>query len=143
MYFSRKTPRVAEVVLAQPAHGVEGLGEFRVRAAHAHADAAATGGALEHHRITDLLRGRQCPFQGIQQLGALQQRHALGARQGPRRVLETKGAQLLGGGPDEGDAGGFAGFGEGGVLGEEAITRVNGLGAALGAPPRGSLAVSR
>ena len=44
-------------------------------------------------------------------------------RQLARRVLETEVAHLRGRRPDEGEAGGFAGFGEFGVLGQEAVTR--------------------
>ncbi|MNZ83706.1 hypothetical protein D3C78_1024430 [compost metagenome] len=51
--------------------------------------------------------------------------------QGAGGVLEAEDAQLLRRRADEGDAGGFAGFGEGGVLGEEAVAGVDGGGTAF------------
>ncbi len=62
-----------------------------------------------------------------QQAGARQQRHAVLLGQIARRVLEAEGAHLRRRGADEGDAGGLAGFGEVGVLGEETVAGVDGL----------------
>ncbi|MNQ47166.1 hypothetical protein D3C85_610020 [compost metagenome] len=123
--------RIAEVVLPQALDRLEGLGQFRRRAAYAHADAAAAGGALQHHRVADLLAGRQCRIEVFQQLGAFQHRHAMLLGQRACGVLEAEHAQLLRGRADEGDAGGLAGLGERRVLGEEAVAGVDGLGAAL------------
>ncbi len=66
-----------------------------------------------------------------QQVRARQQRQAGLLRQRAGRVFESELPHLPGRRPDEGNAGGFAGGGECGVLGQEAIARVDGLGAAL------------
>ena len=55
-----------------------------------------------------------------------------------RRVLEAEGAHLLRRRADEGDARRLAALGEVGVLGEEAVARVDRLGARARARPRGS-----
>ncbi|MNN18246.1 hypothetical protein D3C81_1314520 [compost metagenome] len=122
---------IAEVVLPQALDRLEGLGQFRRAAAHAHADAAAAGGAFQHHRVADFLARFQRGVEIFQQFGAFQHRHAVLLGQRAGGVLETEHPQLLRGGADEGDAGGLAGLGEGCVLGEKAIAGVDGLGAAL------------
>ena len=122
--------RVAEVVLPQALHGIEGIAQFVRRAAHAHADAATAGGAFQHHRVADFFTGEQRGFEVGQQVGAFEHWHALFAGQCSGGVLEAEYAQLLRRRADEGDAGGFAGFGEGSVFREEAVAGVDRLGAA-------------
>ena len=65
----------------------------------------------------------------VQQAAARQQRQPA-LRQLARRVLEAEVAHLRGRGPDERDAGRFACLGESGVLGQEAVAGMDGLGAA-------------
>ncbi|MCY1344045.1 hypothetical protein D9M69_300730 [compost metagenome] len=122
---------VAEVVLPEALDRLEGIRQFLGRAAYAHADAATAGGAFQHHRVADLVTGFQCGGEVFQQFGAFQHRHAMLFRECPGGVLEAEYAQLLRGRADEGDASGLAGFGEGGVFGEEAVAGVNGGGAGL------------
>ena len=50
-------PRLLEVRASQAIGGVEGLCELAVVGAASHADAAAPGGALQHHRVADAFRG--------------------------------------------------------------------------------------
>ena len=122
---------VAEVVLAQAFDRFEGLAQLLGIAAHAHADTATASGGLEHHRVADLLTRSQRGVEVFQQFGAFQHGHAVGLGQGAGGVLEAEHAQLFGRRTDEGDAGGLAGFGKGGVFGEEAVTGVDRLCAAL------------
>ena len=49
---------IVEVVLAQPRHHFVAVAKTGIVFTHAHADAAAPGRALQHHRITDSLRRR-------------------------------------------------------------------------------------
>ncbi len=119
--------RIAEVVLPQALDRVEGLGEFRRRAAHAHADTATAGGAFQHHRVADLLGCAEGIGKAVEQVSALQHRYAALFGQGAGGVLEAKHPQLFWRRADKGDAGGFTGFGKGGVLGEKAVAGVNGF----------------
>ncbi len=112
-----KDARIAEVIFPQPHDGVEGIKKFRVGIADAHADPAPARGALQHHRVADLLCRAQRLIHVRQQFGALQHRHALGICQRPGGVFQAKQAQLLRRRADEGDTRSFAGFGKGGVLG--------------------------
>ncbi|OIQ81148.1 hypothetical protein GALL_370930 [mine drainage metagenome] len=96
-----------------------------------HADAAAAGRALEHHRKADAPRLGQRMAGVGQQAGSRQQRHAILPRQFARGVLEAEGAHLRRRGADEVDAGGLAGFGEIRVLRQEAVAGMDGLRAGL------------
>jgi hypothetical protein len=64
-----------------------------------------------------------------QEAGTGQQRHAVLLGQIARGVLKAEGAHLLRAGADEGDAGCRAVLGETGVLGQEAVAGMDGLGA--------------
>ncbi|MNI04523.1 hypothetical protein D3C73_574460 [compost metagenome] len=59
-------PGVAEIVLAQALDRFEGFAQLGRAAAHAHADAATAGGALEHHRVADLFTGDQCCVEALE-----------------------------------------------------------------------------
>ncbi len=121
---------VAEVVLPQAFDGVEGVAQLLGRTADAHADAATTGGAFQHHRVADLFASGQRRRHVLQQLAAFEHRYAVLAGQRAGGVLEAEHAQLLGRRSDEGDARRCAGFGKGGVLGEKAVAGVDRRGAA-------------
>ena len=103
------------------------LAQLLGRGAQTHADAAATGGALEHHRITDGLGRREGGVQIRQQAGAGQEGHAAGAGEVARGVLEAEGAQVLGFRADEDDALRRQTLGEGHVLRQEAVAGMDGL----------------
>ena len=66
-----------------------------------------------------------------QQAAAGQQGHLAGLRELAGRVLEAEGPHVRGRRADEGDAGVLAGLGEAGVLRQEAVAGMDGLGAAL------------
>ena len=93
-----------------------------------HADAAASAGGLEHQRVADRLGGCPCGLKVREQTGAGDHGHA-GAPGGvPGGVLGAEDPQLVRGGADEDEAGGFNGLGEPGVLGEESVAGVDGAG---------------
>ncbi len=122
---------VREVRRAQPRDGLEGGGQLPGIAAQRHADPAAAGRALEHHRITDPSGGFQRGRRVGQQAGARQQRHTLLARDLAGTVLEPEGAHLRGARPDEAQPGRLAGLGECRVLGQEAVAGMDRLRAGL------------
>ena len=123
---------VGKVAGAKALDAVEGADQFVFAVAQLHADTAATGGALEHDRIADT-RGFCLGCRQIgQQIGARQQRHIGLLGQLAGAVLETEGEHLLGRRADKGDPGGLAAAHEVGVLTEEAVTGVDGLGAGVG-----------
>ena len=123
--------RVLEVGACQPLHGLVGRRKFRLAADQPHADAAAAGRALEHHRIADAQRLAARFVQAAEQRAAGQQGHRVLPRQLARRVLETEGTHLRRRRPDEGDAGRLAGLGEARVLRQEAVARVDRAGAGV------------
>ena len=96
-----------------------------------HALAAATGRWLQQYRKADgLRRTRQCVEALVLALIALQHRHASCGHAGAGLRLVTHGQDGFGRRPDEGDALGRAGPGELGILGQEAITGMDGIGTA-------------
>ncbi len=123
---------VGEVVGAQPAHAVPGFFQAGVVVADLHADAAAAGGAFEHHRVADLRGGFERRRRVIQQAGAGQQRHVVVLGQGAGGVFQAEVAHLLRGGPDESDAVAFAPLDEFGVFTEKAVAGVHRVDAVLG-----------
>ena len=72
----------------------------------------------------------------VQEPGAGQQRHAVFGGDAAGGVLQAEGAHLVGRGADEDDAGSVAGFGEVGVLAEEAVAGMDGFGAGRRAASR-------
>ena len=107
---------IAEVVLPQALDRLEGLAQLRGTAAHAHADTAAAGGALEHHRVAHLVRRQQCRIKAVEQFGAFQQGNPMLLGQGTGGVLEAEYPQLFWRRPDKGNARVLTGFGEGSVF---------------------------
>ena len=134
MYFSmntRSSPNddaASERARAKPSRNLDGgMGD-------AHALAAAAGRGLDHHRIADLggdlqrlvLVGDDAEMAG----------HGRDAGASRRLLRFDLVAHRLDGGrirPDEDDAGAGQRLGKGGALGEEAIARMNRLGAGLAA----------
>jgi len=54
--FFQEHTAVGKITFAQTSYRIEGLAQLRLAATQLHADAAATGGALEHDWITDAIR---------------------------------------------------------------------------------------
>ena len=122
---------VAEVRVREADDGVVRVFELGRAVADAHADAAASAGAFEHDGIAQGVRLRERVTQIGKDAGAGQQRHAAGLGRRASSVLEREGVDVLGRWPDEDDATSSALTGEGDVLREEAIARVDGLCASL------------
>ena len=101
-------------------------------AADAHADAAAAGGALQHHGIAAALRLRQprAPRPSAGRCRAAAARR-LATAISRARVLQPERAHLLRRRAEEHDPGALAGFGEVGVLAQESVARMNRFGAGL------------
>ncbi len=129
--FLQEDAALAEVAARQALDRMEGFAQFVGAPAQLHADAAAAGGALEHHRVADARGLAQRVGDVVEQAAAGQQRHAVAFGQLARGVLEAEVAHLLRRRADEGDAGRLAGLGEGGVLAEEAVAGMDGAGAGL------------
>ncbi|MCY1213453.1 hypothetical protein D9M72_252340 [compost metagenome] len=123
--------RVAEGGLGFALGGGQGLGQFAFALYHLHALAATTCGGFQQHRVADALGGGA---EGFQVLGfavvAGHQRYAGGFHQGLGGGLAAHGVDGGGRRAEEDQAGIGNGAGEAGVLREEAIAGVDGLGAA-------------
>ena len=104
--------------------------QVRFRADGAHAAAAAAPGRLQHHRIADLGRhpGNRRRIVG-QGFGRRYDGDAYLDRQVAGGDLVAQPAHRLRRRPDEDDAGRRAGFGELRALRQEAVARMNGVGA--------------
>ncbi len=85
--------RVLEVHAGEALDGGVGLFESVGVGAAAHSDAAATGRALQHHRVADLACGAPPFGHSGQKTGPGQQRQAGLRGQGACGVLETEGAE--------------------------------------------------
>ena len=105
------------------------VGQFLWPVDRAHAAPAAAPACLQHQRIAH--------FGGLaahlihvvaQNFGGGDDRNAGRYRHAPRRSLVAQGAHGFRRGADEGDAGTFAGIDEIGVLGQQAIAGVDGIG---------------
>ncbi len=103
--------------------------KLRRVAAKLHADAAASGRALDHHRIADAV-GSPHRLLGIgQQAAAGRQRHAAVLGDLARGMLQPECPHLVGRRTDEDDAGLGAGLGEAGVFRQEAVAGMDRFGA--------------
>ena len=124
--------RVAEGVLRFPLGGGQGIVEVFHSLDHAHAFATTAGDGFQQQWEAALLGFLA---QGVRSLVVTvvtrHQGHAGFFHNGLGGGLGTHGRDGGGGRADEHDVVGFAGFGELGVLGEEPVARVNGLGAAF------------
>ncbi len=97
---------------------------------HAHAASAAAERGFDDQRIADLA-GDLCGLFGAGDgfLGARHARNSGLLREAAGGGLVAQQVEQVGRGPDEGDAGALAGAGQGRVLGEEAVARVDGVDA--------------
>jgi hypothetical protein len=86
-----------------------------------HPDAAAAGGAFQHHGISDRLGRGEGLLDAGKEGRALEQRDAVRLRDLAGGVFEPEAADLLRRGPDPGDAARLAGLGEVGVFGKETV----------------------
>ncbi len=92
-------------------------GQFFGGAHHAHSASAAAGRGLEHHRIADAFGHFKGLFGALQNAArAGEDGHAGLLHRGARHLLQPHAADDLGRGSDEAQAGGFAHFGEIGIL---------------------------
>ena len=106
--------------------------ELRWVAHHAHAAPAAAHGGFHDDRVADFLRDFlrfAGGFDGI--FGARQHRDTRGGCEPSRGGLVAKQFQQRRRGTYKGDSGGLAGAREGGILGEEAVTWVDGVDASF------------
>jgi len=128
--FLDQDARVAEGGLALALGRGEAVGEVFSAIDLFHPLAAAAGDGLDQHRIAD---GVGFLLQAVRRLVLAQiaggDRHAGLDHQGFGGVLQTHGADGGGGRADPDQSGGYDGLGKVGVLGQEAIARVDGLGA--------------
>ena len=123
---------VAELRHGQALHGDEPLRQLcRVRAPR-HADAAATGRALQHHRKADLLAPLLRRVHIAKHIAARQKRHVGSPSQRPRFVLQAEAADVFRARADEGHPGRFQRLGESRVFAQKAVARVNRLGPRAG-----------
>lgn len=119
--------RMREVRIAEPHDGVERRVELRGIAAQRHADPAAAGRALEHHRIADRIGCGERRRDVAEQPRAGQQRDAVRGGKLARGVLEAERAHVLAARADETQAGRLARIGEARMLGQEAVAGMHGL----------------
>ncbi len=106
------------------------LGQLALAHDRAHAAPAAAPGGFQHQGIADLGRLTLDRLHVLaQDLGRRDHRHAGLDRDAPGAGLVAERAHGVGARPDEGDAGGLAGIDEIGVLAEQAIARMDGVGA--------------
>ena len=119
--------RVAEGALGLPHAGLDRVPKVLRVVDPAHAAAAATGDRLHEQRVGQLARGRHQGVRVGARVDAGQGRYAgrPGSRDRPGLVAGQR--QHLAGRPDEGDAGVGARFGQGRVLAQEAVARVDGV----------------
>ncbi len=121
---------IAEVAGCKASHALEGARELLGEPHSCMPMPAAACGALQHHRVADAGRRHLRAREVGEQATARQQRQAILFGQFTRAVLEPEVAHLRWRGTDEGDARRRTAFGEAGVLREEAVAGMNGLGAA-------------
>ena len=112
--------------------GLDRIGEPGLALYRAHAAPAAAPARLEHHGKTDL----PCEARGLvrvagERAGRRNHRYARRHREFARRHLVAERAHDIGFRADEDDAGLRARLGEVGVLGQEAVARVDRIGAVL------------
>ncbi len=126
----------ARVAKARPCGALDAL-EFFAQGFRAfaklHADAAAAGGAFQHHRIGNALGLGQSMFEIVEQARAGQQRRAGLLRDLARRVLQAESPQMFGTRADEGDSLRREPFREADIFRQEAIAGMDRLRAGLAA----------
>ena len=123
---------VPERAVGLAARALRRLRERLLGLDQAHAAAAAAGRRLDHHRPADVLRaGLQRHDRLLFAVVAGDGRDVVGLREVPCRRLVAHRADDLRRRADERDAGRLARFGERGVLGEQAVARVQRVGPGL------------
>ena len=122
-------PPVAERGLGLADGAFERGVEFDMRVDPAHAAPAPARDRLDEHRIADLIGLFAQEFRGlVVAVIAGHDRHAGALHQRLGRAFEAHRPHRLGRRPDEDDSGLAAGFGEAGVLGQKAVTRMQAFG---------------
>ncbi len=124
-------PGVAEGALRLAHRCGERLGQVVADVDAAHPAPAAAGDGLDEDREADLVRGREQGVGVVGGLGRLQHGQAGPLRGGDGGDLVAGHLQHVRGRPDERDPGLLAGGGQVGVLGQEAVARVDRVRAAL------------
>ncbi len=124
-------PGVAEGALRLAHRGGERVGQVVTCVHPPHAAAAATGDRLDEDREAHLVGGREQRGRVVGRVGGLQDRQARPPRRRDGGDLVAGHLQHLGRGTDEGDARLLARPREVGVLGQEAVAGVHGVGPAL------------
>jgi hypothetical protein len=99
------------------------------RGADGHADTAPTGGALDDHRVADRLGRRERRVHVGKHIRSGKQRHVALGRDGPRGILAAERGDLPCGGSAPCDAEFVQTRDEVGVLTQEPIARMDGVGA--------------
>ncbi len=121
---------IAEGGLGLAATLADLLDQLGLAVDRAHAAPATAPGRLQHQRIADL---RRLTLDGVeilaQHLGRGDHRHARLDRHAPRAGLVAKRAHRVGARTDEGDAGRRAGIDEIGVFRQQAVSRMDRVGA--------------
>ena len=118
---------IAKAVLAESHHGFVCFFKLLWRGADAHPDASATGGTLQHHRVSQLRRRAQGVVFVSQQPSTGQQRNSTSHRDFTRCVLKRVRLNLLNPGPDEDYTFAFASTRKLDTLTQESIPRMNRL----------------
>ncbi|MNM31534.1 hypothetical protein D3C81_421140 [compost metagenome] len=126
-----KGPRVAEELLAQAFYAVISLTQRGFIVTARQANATATGGTFQHHRIANAAGGADRLLNAVQQARTRRHRHLRHRRQLASTVFQAKLADLRRRRADKSDARRFTGVGKLGALGKEAIARINRLRAGL------------
>ena len=122
-------PLLPKAASASPGGRFEGGYELGLIADDPHASAPATGGSLDDHRIPDGFSDRDGLFLLLDLTGASGEDRRTGfLGHGAAGDLVTKQGHRLWTGPDEGDLTVLAHFREVGVLGEEGVPGMNGVG---------------
>ncbi|TPW02406.1 MAG: choline dehydrogenase [bacterium] len=110
--------------------GLDGLDEVFGGQGDLHAASAAAGGGFDDQGEADGLRGRDGVLDGLDLAGRARNAGDAGFKDSLfGGDLVAHDPDVLGLGPDEGHAVGFDDLGEAGVLGQEAVAGVDGLGA--------------
>ena len=123
---------VAEGGLGFAGAALEGVGDLVRIGDGAHAASAAAGDGLDHYRAAaQLLKEGACAVEVDGVVAAGQNRRAACGGEGAGAGLVAEQREGGGRGADEGDAGLFAGAGEVGVFGEEAVAGVDGVALVL------------
>jgi hypothetical protein len=120
---------VAEITLRLAGRDAGGLAQARRRADDRHALAAAAGRSLDQQRKADRLRADDEVVEIAGRHDRRRHRHALRLGEGAGRDLVAHQRDGVGGGADEDEAGRLDGGREAGVLRQEAVARMDGVGA--------------